>query len=52
MSEIFFWGLKFIFMQIPPFVSLCKYGLWSHERTHSIEDLGPVVQSPIKLILG
>ena len=24
------------FMQIPPFVSLCKYGFWSHERTHSI----------------
>ena len=24
-------------MQIPPFVSLCKYGFWSHERTHSIE---------------
>ena len=23
-------------MQIPPFVSLCKYGFWSHERTHSI----------------
>ena len=23
-------------MQIPPFVSLYKYGLWSHERTHSI----------------
>ena len=26
-------------MQIPPFVSLCKYSLisfWSHERTHSI----------------
>ena len=25
-----------MFMQIPPFVSLCKYGFWSHERTHSI----------------
>ena len=25
-SEIFFWGLNFIFMQIPPFVALCKYG--------------------------
>ena len=24
-------------MQIPPFVSPCKYGFWSHERTHSIE---------------
>ena len=24
-SEIFFWGLNSIFMQIPPFVSLCKY---------------------------
>ena len=23
-------------MQIPPFVLLCKYGFWSHERTHSI----------------
>ena len=23
-------------MQISPFVSLCKYGFWSHERTHSI----------------
>ena len=23
-------------MQIPPFASLCKYGFWSHERTHSI----------------
>ena len=22
-------------MQIPPFVLLCKYGFWSHERTHS-----------------
>ena len=29
-------GLNSIFMQIPPFVSLCKYGFWSHERTHSI----------------
>ena len=35
-SEIFFWGLNSIFMQIPPFVSLCKYGFWSQERTHSI----------------
>ena len=35
-SEIFFWGLNSIFMQILPFVSLCKYGSWSHERTHSI----------------
>ena len=25
-------------MQIPPFVSLCKHGFWSHERTHSITD--------------
>ena len=23
-------------MQIPPFVSLCKYGFWLHEPTHSI----------------
>ena len=23
-------------MQIPPFVSLCKYDFWSRERTHSI----------------
>ena len=29
-------GIEFCFMQIPPFVSLCKYGFWSHERTHSI----------------
>ena len=29
-SEILFWGLNSIFMQIPPFVSLCKYGFWSH----------------------
>ena len=35
-SEIFFWGLNSIFMQITPFVSLCKYGFWLHERTHSI----------------
>ena len=35
-SEIFFWGLNSIFMQIPPFVWLCKYGFWSHERTHTI----------------
>ena len=35
-SEIFFWGLNSIFAQIPPFVSLCKYGFWSHERTHSL----------------
>ena len=34
--EIFFWGLNSIFMQITPFVSLCKYGFWLHERTHSI----------------
>ena len=32
-SKIFFWELNSIFMQIPPFVSLCKYGFWSHERT-------------------
>ena len=37
-SEIFFWELNSIFMQIPPFVSLCIYGLWSQERTHSIHD--------------
>ena len=35
-TEIFFWGLNSIFMQILPFASLCKYGFWSHERTHSI----------------
>ena len=35
-SEVFFWGLNSIFMQFPPFVLLCKYGFWSHERTHSI----------------
>ena len=27
-------------MQITPFVSLCKYGFSSHERTHSILWLG------------
>ena len=26
-SEIFFWGLNFIFMQILPSVALCKYGI-------------------------
>ena len=26
-------------MQIPSFVSLCKYRFWSHERTHSIRRL-------------
>ena len=36
-SEIFFWGINSIFMQITPFVSLCKYGSWSHERTHSYQ---------------
>ena len=36
-SEIIFWGLNSIFMQIHPFVSLCKYGFWSHEQTHSIQ---------------
>ena len=35
-GEIFYWELNSIFMQIQPFVSLCKYGFWSHERTHSI----------------
>ena len=35
--EIFFWGINSIFMQITPFVSLCKYGSWSHERTHSYQ---------------
>ena len=35
-SEIFFWWLNSIFMQIPPYVSLCKHGFWSHDRTHSI----------------
>ena len=34
---IFFWGITSIFMQITPFVSLCKYGSWSHERTHSYQ---------------
>ena len=29
-------------MQIPPFVSLCKYGFWSHERTHSIKSITEV----------
>ena len=24
-------------MQIPPFISLCKYGFWSHERTHPMD---------------
>ena len=24
-------------MQIPPFISLCKYGFWSHEQTHSMD---------------
>ena len=36
-SEIFRSWLSSIFMQIPPFVSLCKYDLWSHERTYSID---------------
>ena len=31
------WGLNSIFMQIPPFLSLCKYGFWSHEQTHSTD---------------
>ena len=35
-----FGGLDSIFMQSPPFVSLCIYGFWSHERTHSIEHSG------------
>ena len=31
-------------MQITPFVSLCKYGFWSHdERTHSIPPLAVAV---------
>ena len=38
-SEISFWGLNCILMQIPPFVSLCKYGFLSHERTHSIGEM-------------
>ena len=35
-SEIFSWGLNSIFMHIPPFAILCKYGFWSHEQTHFI----------------
>ena len=33
-------GDETIFMQIPPFVSLCKHGFWSHEGTHSLLALG------------
>ena len=32
-------------MQIPPFVSLCKYGFWSHEQTHSIHSSRRMNQS-------
>ena len=38
-SEIFLWGLNSIFMQIPPFVSLCKYGFCinkGHKSQHTI----------------
>ena len=46
-SEIFFWGLNSIFVRLPPSVLLCKYGFWSHERTHSIGGAGrPIGPSP------
>ena len=50
MSEIFFRGLNSIFMQIPPFVSLCKYGIWSHEQTHSIRAL--MIKKSDKISVG
>ena len=39
----FIWGLDSIFMEIPPFVSLYKYGFWSLEQTHS---LAKIKESP------
>ena len=33
--KIFFWELNSILMKILPFVLVCKYGCWSHERKHS-----------------
>ena len=35
-SEISFWELNSIFMQILPFVLVCKYCCWSYERKHCI----------------
>ena len=29
-------GIELYFYANPPFVSLCKYDFWSHERTHSV----------------
>ena len=37
-------------MQIPPFDSLCKYGFWSHEQTHSIRAL--MIKKSDKISVG
>ena len=37
-------------MQIPPFDSLCKYGFWSREQTHSIRAL--MIKKSDKISVG
>ena len=39
-------------MQIPPLISLCKYGFWSHDRRHSLTESLDNRSDPLMLNLN